>query len=295
MACPGPNIVYSGNQPTNDNPIDIEVDFDYSSNGTFIDAFIVCGKCEVGTRPEDRYQHVPPDGSKWTLKLYPLAGIIQDTFTIDIPAGCYGPPGEENMGAQETIEYDNSPSPALPDLRVGLQAIDKKGTAQKGKKRYSGWAAAGGGWSDWAMDSNKYDPDGLRVGLDSNTSGSLAGKDIRLGIQLADIAAKQQKGPKEYTPWASDGGGWSDWAFDANKYDPDAFRVNIETRDWPSAKKLKDIRIGVQLIDHGGSSQEGDKEYSPWLKAGGGWSKWAFDANKYDPDGLRIKLDVNLE
>ena len=117
-------------------------------------------------------------------------------------------------------------------------------------------------------------------------------------FQVADQGGTSGFGPKQYTPWASEvtdgNGGWSEVALDADAYDPDAVRIKLQTRDWPSPRTLKDIRIGIQLYDFAGT-QAGPIVYTPWATEGGGWSPWALDLDGYDPDGVKLKLEVRVE
>lgn len=47
-------------------------------------------------------------------------------------------------------------------------------------------------------------------------------------------------------------------------------------------------RVCIQFVDRGGSGQIGNWECTPY---GGGLSNFAFDANRYDPDGARVSFD----
>jgi hypothetical protein len=54
--------------------------------------------------------------------------------------------------------------------------------------------------------------------------------DCRVCVQISDRGCVSQFGSVQCTPWASENGGWSDWATDTNAYDPDCVRVKLECR-----------------------------------------------------------------
>ncbi len=78
---------------------------------------------------------------------------------------------------------------------------------------------------------------------------------------------------------------------DQDKFDPDAYRFLIDTRDWPSNndKVLTDVRLGIRLYDDGGN-QEGAERFTDYATDGGG-SVLVTDADASDFDGLSLKLD----
>jgi len=179
------------------------------------------------------------------------------------------------------------------NFRVGLQVADA-GITQPGQAAYTNDALGIPAWSDWAVDSDAYDPDSVRVHLELRP-GELA-QHVRLGIQVSDAGGTGAEGPVQYSRWASEGSEqWSATAFDADNYDPDAFRIILENRPWPRRDfVLKDVRIGIQLFDAGGA-QAGVPRHTPWASEGGGWSEWATDLDAYDPDGIKIKLEARVE
>lgn len=181
----------------------------------------------------------------------------------------------------------------IPVFRVGIQLADNAGESDFGTIKYTNWANAASSWSGWAGDSNNYDPDAIRVFFETYGS-TLSNRDVRLSIQAADNRGRSEFGPVQYTPWASQGGGWSAIAFDMNQYDPDVFRIKLDTRPWNSSKILKNLRSGIQVFDSKGA-QAGQPVYTPWSSQGGGFSAWALDDNGYDPDGARIVLESILE
>jgi len=177
--------------------------------------------------------------------------------------------------------------------RIGIQLSDDGCSSQFGSTKYTPWASNGGGWSDWASDSNNYDPDCIKLKLEPETFYS-QGKDFRICVQLSDKSPGSHSGATKCTPWASDGGGWSDWATDDNREDPDYIRVQLQTRDLPDDKYIKDWRIGIQLSDDGCSSQFGTTKYTPWASDGGGWSFWTTDDYGNDPDCVKVYLGAQV-
>lgn len=183
----------------------------------------------------------------------------------------------------------------ISKFRLGLQAADGGGTTQFGPIHYTDVVGSGRNWTPWVMDANKYDPDALRIALEIEPARMNPSLDFRIGIQAADRAGTAQLGPVQYTPWASQGGGWSETAFDANEFDPDAFRIMIDYRPWPlPQKQLIDLRVGLRMVDNRGADV-GNPEYTPWLNDGGGFSDWALDSNAYDPDGFAVRLEVKFK
>lgn len=178
--------------------------------------------------------------------------------------------------------------PEIPkvDMIVGLQLCDNDKGKDTGLTQYT----TSTGWTSWTKDSNGYDPDGLRLGLfDSDlnplTAEQLKGIDFRFAIQLSDglIGDTSKYGDIQYTPWASEGGGWSSWASDTNAYDFDAIRIKVETRQNPEFIPSS-IFIGFQLTD--GDNKKSSR--GPEIFTNSGWSDWAGDGNFYDPDMVRI-------
>ena len=183
---------------------------------------------------------------------------------------------------------------SYPNFRAGLQLSDNN-LSQVGNVEYTDYLDTNSqNISEWAMDSNQTDPDAAKIYLEVEQIDTLTGLDFRVGIAASDNAATNQFGAVQFTPWASEGGSWSGWASDANGYDPDAYRLFIETRPWNSPKILKDFRLGIQLSDNNNSGT-GLASYTPWALSGGGTSSWATDSNAYDPDSIRIDLGIRFE
>lgn len=177
----------------------------------------------------------------------------------------------------------------IPNFRIGIQAIDN-GT-QVGDPEFTPYATFGGGCSPWAGDTNTYDPDGAAILLQGAPRGTLGSRDFRIGVQVTDNNGSQT-GAIQWTPWASQGGGVSPYAFDSNGYDPDQFRVCLDVRPMPANVAIYDFRLSVKVVDHGTAEAAGIRQYTPWMLDGGGASPFAYDRNSYDPDGIAIGIDV---
>lgn len=186
-------------------------------------------------------------------------------------------------------------SNSIPNFNVGLQVTDGGGTSGDGEKRYSSWANNPGSIrSEWAFDSDQYDPDAVKAILNVEQANTLTNLDFRIGVQAIDFAGTGQEGTQQYTPWASQGGGWSGFATDSDLYDPDGYRIWIETQPWATTASIKDLRLGIQLYDFAGSEAGNTINFTPWASQGGGESNWTTDRDQFDPDGLKIKLEVSF-
>ncbi|EZH74836.1 hypothetical protein ATO12_08845 [Aquimarina atlantica] len=180
------------------------------------------------------------------------------------------------------------------DIKLDFYLGDNGLGNQQGNVESTGWAAnKQNQWSEWGGDSNFYDPDWIVLNLITRTSKNLKNLDFRIAIQLSDGGSSgNNAGLVRYTPWASQGGGWSSWATDSNAYDFDAVRFMIQTRPY-AGLTVEDVRFGVQLTDGGtSSSKKGIAKYTPWLSQGGGSTGYAGDSNFYDPDAIRVKLEI---
>ncbi len=165
----------------------------------------------------------------------------------------------------------------IKDFRACLQfadnmSLDKngdvKGLSQAGTVACTPWASDGGGKSAWAKDGNGYDPDGATLMLETRDlpAGKTAVSDVRLGLQMSDKVCTQQIGTMEFTPWASQGGGWStNWARDTNGYDPDCGRLALEVRETGDACTewiaCPDAKV-LSLKNNAGSPGEGTQYLS---------------------------------
>jgi hypothetical protein len=183
---------------------------------------------------------------------------------------------------------------AIPNFRVALQAADEGGAGAEGEARYTPWAKDVSDWSLWASDADHFDPDAVKIILDVEQTNPLPDKDVRLEIQASDGGGTAGLGPKQFTPWASQGGGWSGPALDSDAADPDSFRIKIQTRPWMSERTLGDLRLGVQVVDNAGKDLGEIVGYTPWASEGGGSSDYAVDLDQFDPDGVKVQLDVRF-
>ncbi|MBD1582702.1 hypothetical protein HC733_10450 [Pseudoalteromonas sp. S16_S37] len=176
------------------------------------------------------------------------------------------------------------------DFRIGLQAFDDRGR-DAGRVEYTQYLSSGSSTeTNWVVDRDAYDPDALKLHL-SILRNTPVNKDFRLAIRAADNSGRGGYGYWQYTPWASEGGGWSGFALDSDGYDPDAFKIRIETRNWQEYVSLRDFRIGLKVADDRGR-EEGSATFTPWASQGGGWTSLATDDDAYDFDGFAVSLEV---
>jgi hypothetical protein len=179
----------------------------------------------------------------------------------------------------------------FPNFRVGIQVADDAGKSAEGEARYTPWAKDNPGSSEWATDLDWFDPDAVRIGLEVEGTNPLGPIDFRVGGQAAD---GDDVGPVQYTPWASQGGGWTGFVGDSDSFDPDAFRVIVETRPWTDNRPLADARLALQMFDGGGKEPSNVVVFTPWTSQGGGWTVYALDRDSFDPDGLKLKLEARF-
>jgi len=173
----------------------------------------------------------------------------------------------------------------------------------EGEIRYSDYLQDGGDWSVWAGDSSYKDAEAVRVGVwledDDVEEFCMKDTDIRFCIQLTDCSSdssgnSNNEGDIMCTPWASEQGGWSDFAGPSDEKDFDAARVMIETQDAPGLEIL-DVQIGAWVSDKGcrNIQKAGDPVYSDWLVTGeGGHSNWGSDNDWKDPDAIAVYMGV---
>jgi hypothetical protein len=184
------------------------------------------------------------------------------------------------------------------DFRLLIQLID---AGAEGTIQVTPWASEGGGWSPYALDSNGYDFDGLRVGIETRPAPGFVVWDMRIGVRVADDAG-QVEGQPEYSSWllgAYASVNWpaavnTGWAADPDKYDPDAVCIYLETMQGAPAESPSDFMLCVQVADQIPALlyEAGPMECTPWATTSIGtmWSDWAYDPNQEDPDGVRLKL-----
>ncbi|WFB06135.1 hypothetical protein LRS74_03075 [Streptomyces sp. LX-29] len=175
----------------------------------------------------------------------------------------------------------------LPSFRVGIQLSDDRGRTQFGAEQFTRYAKFGNSVSPWAGDANGYDPDAVLIDLNTTPGSQLGRTDFRIGAQAMD--GNGHYGPVQYSPWASEGGGESPVATDDNGYDPDKYRLFLDSRAWPISAPLLDFRLSVTVVD---GPTSGVAAVTPWASQGGGRSEFAVDDNSYDFDGLKVGIEV---
>jgi hypothetical protein len=230
-------------------------------------------------------------------RLYPVSAIA----LVTVLAAC-GPQDDgyaDESYADDEAGEDVSEMDAPPGFRLGLQASGNGCSSLIGTRNFSDFAeSTTSTWTRWTSDSNHYDPDCLRVTLQVPNAGDIPTLDFRLKIQASDAQPGNHAGHVRHTPWASEGGGVSGFATDDNRYDPNYFRVGIDTRPWPKTRRgaarpcISDFRVGLKAIDLNGGDVSGREVFTPSARDGGGTSPWAKDSNAYNPDGYTIRLDV---
>jgi hypothetical protein len=113
------------------------------------------------------------------------------------------------------------------DFRILGQALDGIGrNAEIGRTVASPWASEGGGSTGLITDTNQFDPDVYRVEVQVRPlPPGVVINDVRLSIAAFDEGL--QAAPV-FTPWLSQGGGMSPYAFDSNFFDPDGFVIGLQ-------------------------------------------------------------------
>lgn len=192
-------------------------------------------------------------------------GYDPDCYRVNLEVATPAPAADLNKDFRACLQFADY---VTLDAKGQITSLDGAGT-----QRCTPWASEGGGVSVWATDSNKYDPDG--AALEIETKALPAGttlNDIRLGIQMSDSACTKQVGTVQYTPWASQGGGWSSFATDSNAYDPDCGRIYLDakvtngTDTCSEASACPDQKV-LSLANNAGSPGEG-KQYATGARVG---------------------------
>jgi hypothetical protein len=200
-----------------------------------------------------------------TLTLFCLAGNLPQVDANGPPAVQYPP---------------SSPTGSFPGIQFG----EARCTSGWGTPQFiPGFNA----WSNFASGVNNFDPDCVRVYMDSTPIP--ANTDIRFCSQTHDgsyLIFGAGTGPERCTPWISSlpvSGGTvvSPWVSESDNYNPDSWKIKIESRLMPNdgitSRTIGNLRLGVQVADHlywnsGCSEQVGSVVYTPYKAAGGGWS-----------------------
>lgn len=96
--------------------------------------------------------------------------------------------------------------------------------------------------------------------------------DFRIGGQALDKGS--QLGPVVFTHWASQGGGTTDVITDNDSFDPDQYRLFLETRPLPAGVQINDVRLSIQAVDRG--EPDGVPAFTRWASQGGGLGPFTF-------------------
>ena len=225
-------------------------------------------------------------------KILQRTGFAIGVFSVFGVGGCEDLVVENSFEEDIAVEASSHALTVATDFRVGIQLADN-GSSQPGDWVYtSTYEGSNGSMSSWACDGNCYDPDSARLTLTGYTSDDVAGKDFRICMQASDNGTNHnQLGPVQCTPWASDGGGTTGLVTDSNGYDPDSYRISIETRNWPDGlDRTIDLRLRMRAWDNSVSGTW--STWTGWASAGGSTTSWACDSNCYDPDGFEIHMEV---
>jgi hypothetical protein len=156
------------------------------------------------------------------------------------------------------------------------------------------------------LPSGLTDPTGARISLTNvgHTPDWLQGVDFQIGIQATDDGSAYEYGSIMTTPWASEGGGCSDFAQDGvDQVAPDNYTLFVATRNWPNLARVNTIQVGLQACGNTfdgpfneGCNQVGSVLYTPLLSSiRSGSTAWTHTAGipSGNPiDGLRVCLAV---
>lgn len=159
-------------------------------------------------------------------------------------------------------------------------------------------------WSPWAGDSDNYDPDCMNIKAASSIP---VDTDIRIALQARDINTPcgffwlfkcgDGGGQTVYTPWASAGSAaWStSWVSDADQWDPDQWRIKVETRSW-YGHTISNFKFGLQLANEVSNNAPGCSNAGPIVysasSTASAFSSWANDGGSAAPsfNCARVKL-----
>jgi hypothetical protein len=178
---------------------------------------------------------------------------------------------------------------------VGFQTADnvKRVGLQAGDVQWTNSIAFGPSVSGFACDENCFDPDYGRIYLRSDFA-QVNNTDFRICLQGSDGGRGfVEQGRPGCTPWASQGGGEGERATDANGFDPDSYRISIETQPWPSNVPTSvDFRLRGRAFDRKDFNAPWSA-FTRWSREGGTSDTGFFcDSNCFDPDGFQVQLEV---
>jgi hypothetical protein len=219
-----------------------------------------------------------------------LAVVAIFFFSVDIKqadAGCF-------------LFFCSSPSVKYPptsptNMHPGLQFGENQCTNGWGNPQFA--PDITGGWSGFASNTKNEDPDCVRVYMDSTPIPM--NTDIRLCAQSQDgafLIYGSGSGPVRCTPWVSEVASGATvagpWVSESDQYNPDAWRIKIESRVMPNdtitSRSVSDMSLGIQVADHlyfnkGCREQIGRTIYTPTKASGGGWSNpMAHDGEEHE-------------
>ncbi len=196
---------------------------------------------------------------------------------------------------------------------IGIQLTDNgQGSADCSHRDQDGGLGLAniGSWTPWTGDSDQYDADCVRLYIGNSVTSDT---DIQIGLQAEDVNTPcgflwTQKcadggGAIAWGPWAADSGGnssntWTGWASDADAWDPDEWRVVVNTRPWVG-HSITSFQVGIQTNDMGsgggcGGEQTGSPQYTAPSSAGASYSGWAADnVDNQNFNCARINLLTN--
>eukprot|EP01084_Bolivina_argentea_P319525 554215_1 len=185
----------------------------------------------------------------------------------------------------------------INDFSIGIQVYEGDPGEDVGAAAYTPYAKDGGGWSAWASDPEWHNPNGLRLGLFGRdnvafSSNYIQDIDIRFAIQATDNWYNPgNDGPIQYTPWISEGGGWSGYSRARTNSEWDAIRILLETRNAPGMV-IESVQTGATVAENEGGGNAGPNRYTAVLNAvtTATWSAWISDDNDLNPQAGRIYL-----
>ncbi len=128
-------------------------------------------------------------------------------------------------------------------LPGGHPAHRQRRAVRSRAEQFTRFTNFGSSASNFAGDSNNFDPDGVRINLNTSLNTLLGQVDFRIGGQASDNGG--EFGPVLYTSWASEGGGQTGQITDGNGFDPDQYRVFVEVRPLPAGVVIDDFRLSV--------------------------------------------------
>lgn len=237
------------------------------------------------------------------------AGLVVAAMITLAGVGCAMPIEDEpNTEVGEQSEALN----LAPNFKIGIQSwlYDTRGSFPETPPMSEVALGAGIGGSAWTvLPNNLANPNGLRISLANLKSGiSLETIDFRIGALAADRGEKD--GSPDWTPWASDGGGWSQYGGTdgGDRIDADFFAIVMQVRPWPTDndQRLTDFQIGIQACEstvHNGGfhycdAQEGKTLYTAPISKIAQGTSWATSVATnqfgYSIDGFKLDLKTTL-